>query len=127
MATNTEPSAHVSAAINPKATNLEQHFEKANSAVTTTIEQRLLSLEQNTVRGTETETKKSRSFKLAFTGIAASLFVFQLDATCLGIALPVSLDNISCLSILSGQSLKIHLRPFLVTCTARAWSHFGQV
>lgn len=38
----------------------------------------------------EPTTKKSLSFKLAFIGLAASLFVFQLDATCLGIALPVS-------------------------------------
>lgn len=34
--------------------------------------------------------KKSLAFKLAFIGLAASLFVFQLDATALGIALPVS-------------------------------------
>jgi hypothetical protein len=36
--------------------------------------------------------KKSLAFKLAFIGIAASLFVFQLDAMILGIALPVSND-----------------------------------
>lgn len=34
--------------------------------------------------------KKSLSFNLAFMGLALTLLVFQLDATCLGIALPVS-------------------------------------
>jgi hypothetical protein len=34
--------------------------------------------------------KKSLAFKLALTGLAASVFVFQVDVTCLGIALPVS-------------------------------------
>lgn len=33
--------------------------------------------------------KKSLAFKLAFVGLASSCFVFQLDATALGIALPV--------------------------------------
>lgn len=36
-------------------------------------------------------TPKSLVFKLSFIGLAAAVFVFQLDATCLGIALPVSL------------------------------------
>ena len=40
--------------------------------------------------GVKDTAKKSLSFKLAFIGLAASAFVFQLDATCLGIALPVS-------------------------------------
>ena len=34
--------------------------------------------------------KKSMAFKLAFIGLATTLFVFQVDATALGIALPVS-------------------------------------
>jgi hypothetical protein len=34
--------------------------------------------------------KKSLAFKLSFIGLAAILFVFQIDATALGIALPVS-------------------------------------
>jgi len=34
--------------------------------------------------------KKSLAFKLSFVGLAAILFVFQIDATALGIALPVS-------------------------------------
>ncbi|KAF5664805.1 major facilitator family transporter [Fusarium heterosporum] len=36
----------------------------------------------------ETKRKKSLAFKLAFIGLAATLFVFQMDATALGIALP---------------------------------------
>ncbi|EHK39379.1 hypothetical protein TRIATDRAFT_296462 [Trichoderma atroviride IMI 206040] len=52
------------------------------------IATKLHSQEQNASEITETRIKKSSSFKLAFVGIAASLFVFQLDATCLGIALP---------------------------------------
>jgi hypothetical protein len=38
----------------------------------------------------EPKPKKSLAFKLAFIGLAATLFVFQMDATALGIALPVS-------------------------------------
>lgn len=39
--------------------------------------------------------KKPLSFHLAFIGLATSLFVFQMDATCLGIALPVSYEDAS--------------------------------
>lgn len=39
--------------------------------------------------------KKSWSFHLAFVGLATGLFVFQVDATCLGIALPVSHEDAS--------------------------------
>lgn len=46
--------------------------------------------EQLDVDSINPKAKKSLSFKLAFIGLAASLFVFQVDATCLGIALPVS-------------------------------------
>jgi hypothetical protein len=38
--------------------------------------------------------KKSLSFKLAFAGLALLLLVFQVDATCLSIALPVSGDGL---------------------------------
>jgi hypothetical protein len=37
----------------------------------------------------EPAAKKSLAFKLAFVGLAATGFVFQVDATALGIALPV--------------------------------------
>ena len=38
----------------------------------------------------EVPSKKPLSFKLAFIGLAAAVFVFQIDATSLGTALPVS-------------------------------------
>lgn len=41
--------------------------------------------------------KKLLAFKLAFIGLAAAVFVFQMDATSLGIALPVSPLNSSLL------------------------------
>jgi hypothetical protein len=46
--------------------------------------------ERNGEDDVEQTPKKSLAFKLAFIGLAASMFVFQLDATALGIALPVS-------------------------------------
>lgn len=54
------------------------------------VMERLTLEEQLGVDSTKPKAKKSLSFKLAFIGLAASLFVFQVDATCLGIALPVS-------------------------------------
>lgn len=39
--------------------------------------------------GGQSKKKKSLAFKLAFIGLSATLFVFQVDATALGIALPV--------------------------------------
>lgn len=111
IATSTDSNANVSATTIPKEANLEQNLEKANNTVTTTIEQELSSQEQNGSGSTETRIKKSSSFKLAFVGIAASLFVFQLDATCLGIALPVSLEILFFLNITSRYSLILLLRP----------------
>ena len=35
------------------------------------------------------KSKKSRAFNLAFVGLGTAVFVFQLDATALGVALPV--------------------------------------
>jgi hypothetical protein len=40
-------------------------------------------------QGRQPKQKKSVAFKLAFIGLSATLFVFQVDATALGIALPV--------------------------------------
>lgn len=54
------------------------------------VEEQQTPEDQLQVDTTEPKTKKSLSFKLAFIGLATSLFVFQVDATCLGIALPVS-------------------------------------
>ncbi|CAI7659092.1 unnamed protein product [Penicillium viridicatum] len=45
-------------------------------------------IEANDVSDEAQSPKKPLSFHLAFIGLAASLFVFQMDATCLGIALP---------------------------------------
>ncbi|PWY64729.1 putative MFS transporter [Aspergillus sclerotioniger CBS 115572] len=44
--------------------------------------------------------KKSLAFKLSFIGLAAGLFVFQMDATALGIAIPTIAED------LEGQSLE---------------------
>lgn len=101
IATSTDTNAHVSATTSPGEANLEQGIEKGSATVTTTLEQGLLSPEQDGAGSSETRTKKSSSFKLAFAGIAASLFVFQLDATCLGIALPVSLGLLFVMNTIS--------------------------
>ncbi|KAJ5881169.1 uncharacterized protein N7473_012222 [Penicillium subrubescens] len=55
--------------------------------------------EQPDQEDAEPTTKKSLSFKLAFIGLAASLFVFQLDATCLGIALPTIAGDLTATSL----------------------------
>lgn len=86
---NTNPGADISAPIIPREPDLERNLEKVEDVeIVTEIG------EQNGVETTESTPKKSLSFKLAFVGLAAILFVFQLDATCLGIALPVSHDTI---------------------------------
>ncbi|KAI2780392.1 MFS general substrate transporter [Daldinia loculata] len=80
---NTNPGADISAPIIPREPDLERNLEKVEDVeIVTEIG------EQNGVETTESTPKKSLSFKLAFVGLAAILFVFQLDATCLGIALP---------------------------------------
>ncbi|QPC59426.1 hypothetical protein HYE67_001657 [Fusarium culmorum] len=48
----------------------------------------------------QTKQKKSLAFKLSFIGLAAILFVFQIDATALGIALPTIAND------LNGSSLE---------------------
>lgn len=86
---NTNPGADISAPVIPREPDLERNLEKVEDVeIVTEIG------EQNGVENTEPTPKKSLSFKLAFVGLAAILFVFQLDATCLGIALPVSHDTI---------------------------------
>jgi hypothetical protein len=66
--------------------------------------------------------KKSLSFKLAFTGLASTLFVFHLDATCLSIALPVSLEPPNLLS--AAPNADLH-RPSLASCRAQRSSPSG--
>ncbi|KAK2472478.1 hypothetical protein H9L39_16358 [Fusarium oxysporum f. sp. albedinis] len=50
--------------------------------------------------GSQSKQKKSLAFKLAFIGLSATLFVFQVDATALGIALPTIAND------LKGSSLE---------------------
>jgi hypothetical protein len=51
----------------------------------------VMTVEEASEDNLEPKAKKSLAFKLAFIGLAASGFVFQVDATALGIALPVSI------------------------------------
>jgi hypothetical protein len=50
----------------------------------------LMTVEEGNTEAFDSPAKKSLAFKLAFVGLAATSFVFQIDATALGIALPVS-------------------------------------
>lgn len=75
----------------PEVLDLEQNPEIVEDAEKRPkVEDRQTPEDQLDLDTTEPKTKKSLSFKLAFIGLATSLFVFQVDATCLGIALPVS-------------------------------------
>lgn len=69
--------------------------------------------------------KKSLSFKLAFIGLAASMFVFQVDATALGIALPVSNTTFSHRE-LNCPRTDLAGRPSLRISRARVWSPSGR-
>jgi hypothetical protein len=71
---------------------LEQNLEVKGVDKVTETKDTHSPAEQNKQDYAESTTKKpkSLSFKLAFIGLAASLFVFQLDATCLSTSLPVS-------------------------------------
>ncbi|KAL6886852.1 major facilitator superfamily domain-containing protein [Trichoderma evansii] len=79
--TSTCPSADISITISPEESNLEQKqpFEKTNTELVTIIEQGLLSPGQNAAGDAEPKLIKSLSFKLAFIGIAASLFTIAGD------------------------------------------------
>ncbi|RMZ82889.1 hypothetical protein DV737_g1952, partial [Chaetothyriales sp. CBS 132003] len=63
------------------------HRSKPNDTTTGPQEQ-LPIQEQDGADRTTSRPRKSLSFKLAFSGLALTLLVFQIDATCLGIALP---------------------------------------
>ncbi|KUL88351.1 hypothetical protein ZTR_04983 [Talaromyces verruculosus] len=81
--------ARISRNTTPEALGLEQHSNTVEGTEKRPkVAERQAPEEQVEVNSTEPKTKKSLSFKLAFTGLATSLFVFQVDATCLGIALP---------------------------------------
>ncbi|KGO70652.1 Major facilitator superfamily domain, general substrate transporter [Penicillium italicum] len=74
---------------NPQESDLERNPEKSQEAEISTATQGLHnSEERDGVDNTATTPGKSLSFKLALVGLAVTLFVFQVDATCLGIALP---------------------------------------
>ncbi|KAJ5188290.1 hypothetical protein N7472_007304 [Penicillium cf. griseofulvum] len=74
----------------PDRPRLEENLEVGGVEKVTETRDTHSPTEQNEQDDAESATKKpkSLSFKLAFIGLAASLFVFQLDATCLSIALP---------------------------------------
>lgn len=83
----------ISANTTPEALGPEQNPQTVDNAEKRPkVAERQAPEEPLAVDSIEPKTKKSLSFKLAFIGLAASLFVFQVDATCLGIALPVSHD-----------------------------------
>jgi hypothetical protein len=73
----------------------------------------LMTVEEENGEDVEPSGKKSLAFKLAFVGLAATSFVFQVDATALGIALPVSLQiSWSPKSCLNGNiKANLSLRP----------------
>ncbi|KAJ5415184.1 Major facilitator superfamily domain general substrate transporter [Penicillium sp. CMV-2018d] len=88
---NINPRTEISPAIilNPEEKDLERNSDIAEDVEISTATKELhTSQERDGVENTPPTPKKSLSFKLAFAGLAASLFVFQVDATCLGIALP---------------------------------------
>ncbi|KAJ2899835.1 MFS transporter [Zalerion maritima] len=85
----TSPGADISAAATPEGSDRERNPEKAGDVeIVTETGERHCAKGRDGVDSTGPTPQKSLSFKLAFVGLAASLFVFQLDATCLGIALP---------------------------------------
>ncbi|EPE24250.1 MFS general substrate transporter [Glarea lozoyensis ATCC 20868] len=54
-----------------------------------------MTIEEDAEEAPEPAAKKSLAFKLAFIGLAATGFVFQVDATALGIALPTIAEELS--------------------------------
>lgn len=92
--TNTSPSCPA-AGITLDAVRGEQEPDRqlekiGNTELMTETGQQSSAKDRNEVGETQSAPKKSLSFKLAFTGLALPLLVFQVDATCLSIALPVS-------------------------------------
>lgn len=90
---NISPSTEISPVTIPnlEEPDLERNPEKSQDVeISMTTEKPHTSQEREGVDNTISMPKKPVSFKLAFVGLAASLFVFQVDATCLGVALPVS-------------------------------------
>ena len=69
----------------------------------------------------EAPKKKPLSFKLAFIGLAAAVFVFQIDATSLGVALPVSFFELFSLSPCLTSAIILHHSGFLINLSV-TWS-----
>ncbi|KAJ5598377.1 Major facilitator superfamily domain general substrate transporter [Penicillium hordei] len=88
---NISPSTEFSPAIipNPEEQDLERNSDIAEDVeILPETKELPTPQKRDGVENTTPTPRKSLSFKLAFVGLAASLFVFQVDATCLGIALP---------------------------------------
>ncbi|KAJ5519094.1 Major facilitator superfamily domain general substrate transporter [Penicillium expansum] len=88
---NISPSTEISPVTIPnlEEPDLERNPEKSQDVeISMATEKPHTSQEREGVDNTISMPKKPVSFKLAFVGLAASLFVFQVDATCLGVALP---------------------------------------
>lgn len=75
--------------------SVQQHAEPRSEKTGTAEKDMEEPIEANGENEEAQSPKKPLSFHLAFIGLAASLFVFQMDATCLGIALPVSHQDAS--------------------------------
>ncbi|RAO72274.1 uncharacterized protein BHQ10_008286 [Talaromyces amestolkiae] len=87
--TTTAQDPRISTNTGPEVLDLEQNPGTVeDKEKKSKVEEQQTPEDQLEVDPTEPKTKKSLSFKLAFIGLATSLFVFQVDATCLGIALP---------------------------------------
>jgi hypothetical protein len=73
----------------------QKYTDHSGAAEASKVPQEQLQLREHSRDDTaEPPRKKSLSFKLAFAGLALLLLVFQVDATCLSIALPVSKDGL---------------------------------
>lgn len=91
LESNTRTSAEISGSVVREESDVEPKSEKTETTETETGGAEIPA-DSNGVDDVEPR-PKSLAFKLAFIGLAASVFVFQVDATALGIALPVSNNN----------------------------------
>ncbi|EAW21092.1 MFS-type transporter sphD [Aspergillus fischeri NRRL 181] len=101
--TRTDASAEISAfAVRPEPDSepISEKPGKAETDAETEAGGTEVPAERNGEDDVERTPKKSLAFKLAFIGLAASMFVFQVDATALGIALPTIAAD------LKGESLE---------------------
>ena len=78
--------SHISASVVPQEPDPEPISEKPKNIDTDTNGREIPAENADNVE----PAPKSLAFKLSFIGLAAGPFVFQMDATALGIAIPVS-------------------------------------